>query len=80
MQIFDIKHATVSEHISNILSLGELDETSVDFFDKSVILEKAYKYAIISLTELSGASNTWDLAERGAWLFYFYMGDAQPYK
>lgn len=29
------KHATVSEHISNILASGESDETSVDFSDKS---------------------------------------------
>ena len=34
-------------------------------------LEKTYKYAIISITELPGANITWDLAERGAWLFYF---------
>ena len=34
-QLFDVKHATVSEHISNILSSGELDETSVGFSDKS---------------------------------------------
>lgn len=33
--LFDVKHATVSEHISNILASGELDETSVDFSDKS---------------------------------------------
>ena len=33
--LFDVKHATVSEHISNILSTGELDETSVGFSDKS---------------------------------------------
>ena len=33
-QLFDVKHATVSEHISNILSSGELDETSVGFSDK----------------------------------------------
>ena len=35
-------------------------------------LEKASKYDIIPLTELPDANNTWDLAERGAWLFYFY--------
>ena len=29
------KHATVGEHSSNILALGELDETSVGFSDKS---------------------------------------------
>ena len=34
-QLFDVKHATVSEHISNILSSGKLDETSVGFSDKS---------------------------------------------
>lgn len=33
--LFDVKHATVSEHISNILASGELDETSVGFSDKS---------------------------------------------
>ena len=34
-QLFDVKHAVVSEHISNILSSGELYETSVGFSDKS---------------------------------------------
>ena len=33
--LFDVKHATVSEHITNILASGELDETSVGFSDKS---------------------------------------------
>ena len=33
-QLFDVKHAVVSEHISNILSSGKLDETSVGFSDK----------------------------------------------
>ena len=33
--LFDVKHATVSEHISNILASGELDETSDGFSDKS---------------------------------------------
>ena len=33
--LFDVKHATVSEHISNLLASGELDETSVGFSDKS---------------------------------------------
>ena len=33
--LFDVKHATVSEHISKILASGELDETSVGFSDKS---------------------------------------------
>ena len=31
-ELFDVKHATVSEHISNILSSGELDGASVGFF------------------------------------------------
>ena len=34
-KLFDVKHAMVSEHISNILASGELDETSVGFSDKS---------------------------------------------
>ena len=33
--MFDVKHATVSEHITNILASGELDETSVGFSDRS---------------------------------------------
>ena len=32
--MFDVKHATVSEHITNILASGELDEISVGFSDK----------------------------------------------
>ena len=34
-ELFGVKHATVSEHISKILASGELDETSVGFSDKS---------------------------------------------
>ena len=33
--LFGVSHATISEHINNILSSGELDETSVGFSDKS---------------------------------------------
>lgn len=33
--LFGVKHATVSEHITNILASGELDEGSVGFSDKS---------------------------------------------
>ncbi|EKC75598.1 phosphoribosylaminoimidazolesuccinocarboxamide synthase, partial [human gut metagenome] len=33
--MFGVSHATVSEHISNILKSGELDDTSVGFSDKS---------------------------------------------
>lgn len=33
--LFDVKQATVSEHINNILSSGELDETSIGISDKS---------------------------------------------
>ena len=39
-ELFDVKHATVSEHISNILSSGELDETSVGFSDKKFWMKK----------------------------------------
>lgn len=34
-QLFNVTHATVSEHITNILKSGELDETSVGISDKS---------------------------------------------
>jgi prophage maintenance system killer protein len=33
--LFEVSHATVSEHINNILVSGELDDTSVGFSDKS---------------------------------------------
>ncbi|MBQ1598952.1 MAG: virulence RhuM family protein [Lachnospiraceae bacterium] len=33
--LFDVKQATISEHITNILDSGELDETSIGFSDKS---------------------------------------------
>ena len=34
-ELFGVKQATLREHISNILSSGELDETSIGFSDKS---------------------------------------------
>lgn len=34
-ELFEVKYATISEYISNILFSGELDETSVGFSDKS---------------------------------------------
>ena len=34
-ELFNVKQATLSEHINNILSSGELDETSIGFSDKS---------------------------------------------
>ena len=34
-QLFDVKQATISEHITNILNAGELDDTSIGFSDKS---------------------------------------------
>ena len=43
-ELFDVKHATVSEHISNILSSGELDGTSVGFSDKSSVGRKPNIY------------------------------------
>ena len=32
--LFEVKQATISEHITNILESGELDETSIGFSDK----------------------------------------------
>ena len=34
-ELFGVKQATISEHINNIISLSELDETSIGFSDKS---------------------------------------------
>jgi hypothetical protein len=34
-ELFDVKQATLSEYINNILSSSELDETSIGFSDKS---------------------------------------------
>ena len=42
--LFGVSHATVSEHISNILKSGELDDTSVGFSDKSSVGRKPNIY------------------------------------
>ena len=42
--LFDVKHATLSEHITNILASGELDDTSVGFSDKSSVGRKPNIY------------------------------------
>ena len=34
-QLFEVKQATISEHISHILESGELDQTSIGFSDRS---------------------------------------------
>ena len=34
-ELFYVKQATLSEHINNIISSGELNETSIGFSDKS---------------------------------------------
>ena len=34
-ELFNVKQATLSEHINNIISSGELNETSIGFSDKS---------------------------------------------
>ena len=34
-EVFEVKQATLSEHINDIISSGELDETSIGFSDKS---------------------------------------------
>ena len=38
-ELFDVKHATISEHITKILTSGELDETSVGFPTKVQVEE-----------------------------------------
>ena len=34
-ELFNVKQATLSEHINNIISSGELNETSIGFSDRS---------------------------------------------
>ena len=41
-ELFGAKQATLSEHINNIISSGELDETSIGFSDKSSGGRKLY--------------------------------------
>ncbi len=44
-ELFDVKHATISEHINNIFKDGELEEkTSVGIFDKSTRGRKSKIY------------------------------------
>ena len=47
-ELFDVKHATISEHISNIFKEGELEEkTSVGISDKSTGGRKSKIYNLI---------------------------------
>ena len=43
-EVFEVKQATLSEHINNIISSGELDETSIGFSDKSSSIGCDYAY------------------------------------
>lgn len=44
-ELFDVKHATISEHISNIFKEGELEEkTSIGISDKSSDARKSKLY------------------------------------
>jgi len=43
-ELFEVKQATLSEHINNIISSGELDETSIGFSDKSSSIGCDYAY------------------------------------
>ena len=48
--LFDVKHATISEHISNIFKEGELEEkTSVGISDKSTGGRKSKIYNLDSI-------------------------------
>ena len=47
-ELFDVKHATISEHISNIFKEGELEEkTSVGISDKSTGGRKSKIYNLL---------------------------------
>ena len=43
-ELFEVKQATLSEHINNIISSGELNETSIGFSDKSSSIGCDYAY------------------------------------
>lgn len=45
--LVDVKYATVSERISNILASGEPDETSVGFFGRSTRGRKTKIYKLL---------------------------------
>lgn len=64
-ELFDVKHATVSEHISNILSSGELDGTSVGFSDKSSEGRKPKIYNLDMILSVGYRVNSkWGIAFR----------------
>lgn len=48
-ELFNVKQATLSEHINNIISSGELNETSIGFSDKS----SGGRHNLITYTEVS---------------------------
>ena len=78
--LFDVKHATVSEHISNILASGELDETSVGFSDKSTggRKPKIYNSDMILSVGYRVNSKRGIVEEKAANLLYFMIKD-HPY-
>ena len=63
-QLFDVKHAVVSEHISNILSSGKLDETSVGFSDKSSGGRKPKIYNLDMILSVGYRVNSNDVTEQ----------------
>ena len=78
--LFDVKHATVSEHISNILASGELDETSVGFSDKSTGGRKPKIYNLYMILSVGYRVNSKRgiVEEKAANLLYFMIKD-HPY-
>lgn len=56
--LYDISHATVSEHIHNILSSGELDQTSVGISDKSTGGRKPKLYNLDMILSVGYRVNT----------------------
>ncbi len=45
-QLFDVRQATISEHISNILDSGELDETSIGFSDRRDLTVRIFTHPL----------------------------------
>ena len=57
-ELFGVKQATLSEHITNILESGELDETSIGFSDKSSGGRKPKLYRICVEIQKEGLLST----------------------
>ena len=57
-ELFNVKQATLSEHINNIISSGELNETSIGFSDKSSGGRKPKIYNLVMILSIGYRVNS----------------------